>query len=240
MIQLEDIKKALREKGKYWIAFTGDSITSCEWVHPNWREMVEYVLKSEVAKLLPADDEALSSWGMRFFNFAYDGANSQDILEKVADINKVQPDLVIGLIGANDPFTDVSVEEHKENILKIKNELESAGSKFVFGTCNNPWNETASSKYRPYIEVDESLKLENFVNLFEASNSFPKDRIYTFISEADIPLEGIKKGELDYWHPNQLGNAYIAKVILKEVFGVEIDPEKYIQTTLSGEKLPSY
>lgn len=240
MIQLEDIKRALQEKGKYWIAFTGDSITSCEWVHPNWREIVEYVLKAELAKLLPAEDEAVSSWGMRFFNFAYDGANSKDILERLANITLVKPDLTVGLIGANDPFTGVSVDEHKENILLIKKQLESAGAKFVLSTCNNPWNETASSKYKSYAEVDQSLKLENFVNLFDASSSFPNERIYNFVSEADIPQEGIKKGELDYWHPNQLGNAYIAKVILKEIFGVEFDSEKYMETTQRGEKLPSY
>jgi len=47
---MEKIKEALEKNGKYWIAFVGDSITSTEWVHPNWREIVEYVLKDKLQK----------------------------------------------------------------------------------------------------------------------------------------------------------------------------------------------
>ncbi|KKS30698.1 MAG: hypothetical protein UU92_C0021G0013 [candidate division WWE3 bacterium GW2011_GWA1_42_12] len=44
---LEKVTKSLKENGSYRILFLGDSITSAEWVHPNWREIVEYVLKEE-------------------------------------------------------------------------------------------------------------------------------------------------------------------------------------------------
>ncbi|NMB56729.1 hypothetical protein GYA19_02210 [Candidatus Beckwithbacteria bacterium] len=45
MILVQDIKQTLLKTSKYWIVFTGDSITSCEWVHPNWRDIVIYVLQ---------------------------------------------------------------------------------------------------------------------------------------------------------------------------------------------------
>ena len=47
MVTLQEISDSIKSNGKYWIAFTGDSITSCEWVHPNWREIVEYVLQEK-------------------------------------------------------------------------------------------------------------------------------------------------------------------------------------------------
>lgn len=50
---MDEIKNALKTNGKYWIAFVGDSITSTEWVHPNWREIVEYVLKEEMCDEFP-------------------------------------------------------------------------------------------------------------------------------------------------------------------------------------------
>jgi len=119
MIALQEISETIKSKGRYWIAFTGDSITSCEWVHPNWREIVEYVLQNELTDYLK-NDWKTGEWGIKGFNFAYDGATT------------------------------------------------------------------------------------------------------------------------NLQHPNQLGNAYIAKVILKEVFGIEFDPELYWKDTLEGEKYPKY
>lgn len=48
----------------------------------------------------------------------------------------------------------------------------------------------------------------------------------------------VPQGDIDPHHPNQLGNAYIAKVILKETFDVDFDPEKYIKEMVAGEKFP--
>src|SRR5260221_375006 len=95
-------------------------------------------------------------------------------------------------------------------------------------------------KSKLYVDVDKQIEVKHFVNLFDASEEFPSDRIYTFKSGENDPKENIKEDDLDYWHPNQLGNAYIAKVILKEVFGIGFDPEKYIKDTLSGEKFLEY
>ena len=241
MISLKEIKETIKKKGKFWIAFTGDSITSCEWVHPNWREIVEYVLKQKLRDHLVGDWQT-AQWQLRFFNFAYDGATTRDILNKLPEITTVKTDLLIAVIGANDPFRDVSVSEHNENIIKLKNSVEKSGTKFIFSTCNNPDRDVSSSAYLPYVEADRKLADTGgkFVNLYEESDTFPRDRIYTFKFEEDDPLESIKKGDKDFWHPNQLGNAYIAKVMLKEVFDISFDPEKYWKDTLAGEKMPKY
>lgn len=226
MINILDIQKQIDKNGKYWISFVGDSITSCEWVHPNWREIVQYVL----------NDKLDGDWGFRCFNFGYDGSTTRDILEKVDYIKSVNSDLVIMMIGGNDPFLNVSVEDHIKNINEIKDRL---NTNLILSTDNKPWNDIVVSKYLPYVEADIKLGFDNFINLFEISDAFPKERIYTFISEEN-PVENIKAGDLDYWHPNQLGNAYIAKVILRNVFDIEFNPELYIADTLKGEKTPKY
>ena len=99
-----------------------------------------------------------------------------------------------------------------------------------------PNNERIAESFQPY--VDELLKLEN-LEIIDIRNYFPKDlsKFYTFESIGDGVF---KKGDLDYLHPNQLGNAYIAKGILKEAYEIEFDPEKYIETTLSGKMYPEY
>jgi hypothetical protein len=77
------------------------------------------------------------------------------------------------------------------------------------------------------------------VDLFNIYKSFPLRKFYTFKSEENVP-EHIKEGEIDFLHPNQLGEAYVAKAVLKEVFGIEFDPELYWKDTLAGEKYPKY
>lgn len=242
MIKLEDIKSSLINKGRFWIVFTGDSITSCEWVHPNWRDIVIYVLQDKLTEFLGGDWKT-AEWEIKGFSFAYDGATTKDILERIDDILLVKPDLTIGLMGGNDPTFNISVSRHVSNIERIASKLIAAGSEVVW--CNSTPAGQSSKKnpeYKPYAEavmkipINEDLQIIDMFNLYQ---NFPLERIFTFKSEEN-PIEGVKEGEPDLQHPNQLGNAYIAKVILKEAFGIDIDPEKYIRETLAGEKYPSF
>jgi hypothetical protein len=116
---MEEIITHLKNHGRYWIVFTGDSITSCEWVHPNWRDMVIYVLQEEATKRLDGDWKT-SEWGIKGFNFAYDGSTTKDIYERIDHILLVKPQLVIGLMGGNDPVLAVSVEESVKMLQKLR------------------------------------------------------------------------------------------------------------------------
>lgn len=243
MITLEDIKKSLLETGKFWIVFTGNSITSCEWVHPNWREILEYVLKEEMTKVLNGDWRK-SEWGIRTFNFAYDGATTKDIVEKIDNILLPKPDLVIGLMGGNDPAFSLSIEDSIKNISTIIAKTTEVNAKIIWSTSTPAGKGSHKNReYQPYVKAltqsvlnSQSVQIIDMFNLFQ---KFPLEKFFTFISE-EIPVEGIKEGDLDLTHPNQLGNAYIAKVFLEEVFGVSFDPEKFMETTLAGEKYPQY
>lgn len=238
MIKLSDIKQKIESNGKYWIAFVGDSITSCEWVHPNWREIVEYVLQDVMTGYLNGDWKK-SEWGIRGFNFALDGSTTKDILERVNNVKLVKPDLVISIMGGNDPTLGVSVSESVDNIRKFVSRVET---EVVW--CNSIYSGTdkKNMQYEPYAK--SFMQMPNIPNLqkidlFNIYKQFDLKRIFTFISEEN-PIEGIKAGEVDQQHPNQLGNAYIAKVILKEVFDIDFDPEIYMEDTRNGEKLPRY
>ena len=242
IVSLAEIAKALKTKQKYWIVLTGDSITSCEWVHPNWREITEYVIKKEVTKFMEGD-WAAADWGIRCFNFAYDGATTRDILARNPDLLGVKPDLVMSLMGGNDRLFDIPVPEHITNIETIVKCLTDSGAKVVWCTSTPSlpgWKK--NDEYIPYARATMKIKGTSgaqFVDLFSLYRVFPLKRIFTFISE-DNPVAGVKAGDLDPDHPNQLGNAYIAQVILKEVFSIDFDAELYMKSTLSGEKYPRY
>ena len=241
-ISLEQIKKTLHTSGKYWIVFTGDSITSCEWVHPNWREIVIYVLQRELVNLM-SDDWKIPSWGVRGFNFAYDGATTKDILNKIDDILLVKPQLVISLMGGNDPVLGVSEEESVENITKISELVAKAGSQLVWcGSTPAGKGSKKNPEYEPYakalMQIPEKVNFFK-IDMFNIYQNYSTEKFFTFISEGN-PVEGVKAGDLDLQHPNQLGNAYIAKIILKEIFGINFDADEYIKDTLEGKKYPGY
>ena len=241
VLSISEVAKKVRKENKFWVVFTGDSITSCEWVHPNWREIVEYVIKEETTKELKGNWKT-SEWGIRGFNFAYDGATTADILDKIGNILLVKPDLVISVMGGNDSLFNIPVNKHAENLGKIIKKLTKSGSKVVWCTSTPSLRGKRNVEYEPYaraiikIAVDKSVQI---IDLFNIYKKFPLEKLFTYTSEGN-PVAGVEKGEIDPDHPNQLGNAYIAKVILKEVFLLDFNPEKYISDTLNGEKYPGY
>jgi len=241
MITTIELKSILESKGSFRIVFLGDSITSTEWVHPNWREIVEYVLKEEMAKIV--DNWKSASWGIRTINCGYDGSTSRDILkEKLEEVESFKPDLVISIMGGNDTILGVGVEESRENIEKITEELERKGIRVFWCNSIAGLNEKKNKRYEEYakatLDIEGSEKRKYF-DLFNEYKKFDLKKFFTFLSEENLD-EGIKEGEIDTVHPNQLGNAYIAKIILREVFGIGLNPEKYIETTNKGYKYPEY
>lgn len=241
-VPVDQIKESLKTTGKYWISFTGDSITSCEWVHPNWRDIVIFVLQNELTQALQGD-WVTAEWGIRGFNFAYSGATTKDVYEKLDDTLLPKPELVISLMGSNDHPLGVSVEDSVMTIQKIAGVVVSSGSKLVWCSSTPAGKGSPkNSEYEPYAQALKRLaSTDDFYNLdvFHLYQDFPTERFFTFLSEEN-PVEHIKAGDPDLQHPNQLGNAYIAKILLKEVFGIEFDPERYIADTLAGKKLPEY
>ena len=242
MLSISEIARKVKKENKFWVVFTGDSITSCEWVHPNWREIVEYVLKEETTKVLKEDWKS-SEWGIRAFNFAYDGATTADILDKIDNLLLVKPDLVVGLMGGNDRLFDIPVTKHTDNIEKIINKLTASGAKVVWCTSTPSLDKKRRDvEYESYAAACMKIKPQEkvkFLDMFNLYKRFPLEKFFTFISEENS-VAGIKEGEIDPDHPNQLGNAYIAKLILEEVFSLDFNPEIYINDTLKGEKYPKY
>lgn len=227
---MKGIKELLQKNGKYSIAFTGDSLTSCEWVHPNWREMVEYVLKEELQKEF--EDWRIPSWGIRCFNFGFDGATTRDILNLLPE----KVDLVLGLMGGNDPVLGIKVEETKSNLQKIFERFKT--SEIIWSTSLPDLRGNKRIVYEPYRQVTLEVGGDKVIDGFEWLSKFDLTKFFTFKSEENL-VEGIKEGEIDPMHPNQLGNAYVAKMFLEKM-GINFDPEKFMEETLKGEKLPKY
>lgn len=202
---------------------------------------MEYVVKEELEKIIT--DWKIPSWQVRGINCGFDGSTTKDIFEKTQEILDYKPDMVIGLMGGNDELFNISVKDSVENIKNILNKLsEKVPYTFWCNSIPAMTGNVKNEKYKPYAE--ETLKIENNekIKLFDMFTEYQKydlSKFFTFESEENL-IEKIKAGEIDQIHPNMLGNAYIAKILLKEIFEIEFTPEKYLETLLDGEKYPKY
>lgn len=241
---LTKINEIIQNRQIFRIVCIGDSITSAEWVHPNWREIVEYVLKTELTSKYFSDDPMgwkIPSWNVRFINAGLDGATSADHRQKLAEHVLVhQPSLAIIMLGCNDVLF-LKPEDTYENLKQIITRLKKYG--ITVALANDPYitDTTYREKYMPYLAKIELLAAESdcFIDLWTLSQQYPLDRMFTFISEGNKEV-GMKAGDTDYLHPNTLGNAFIAKAILKTLFTIEFDPERYMKDVASGVMYPEY
>ena len=240
-LNLQIIKNDLLNDGKFNIVFLGDSLTSAEWVHPNWREVIEYVLKEELIKIF--DDWKIPSWGIRCYNSGFDGASTKDLTDRLENhVFSYRPDLVICIIGDNDMVYGITPEESREYTKQLIQNITSQIPKLVYCSTIASGNKNYNQRYEKYLEQIISLFPQpkvQFLNLYKIFQQYSLNKFFTFVSSGN-PEVGIKPGEIDFLHPNQLGNAYLAEILLKEIFQIDFNPEKYLQDTLSGKMYPEY
>jgi len=237
---MEFLNKELVSKRDVNIIFIGDSITSTEWVHPNWREIVEYVIKEELTKKIK--DWKIPSWGIRCFNYGFDGSTTEDILRMIDRISHVKPTITIYLENTNEIHYDFTPEQHKKNVEKLISALTKKDGYFVLcnSICGN--NEEYNKKLSKYSQIVRKIKFDDkilFVDTFKEYSKYDLKKFFTFKSLGNDALK-MKPGSIDFVHPNSLGNAYIAKIILEEAFNIKFNPEKFIAGTLSGKMYPDY
>ena len=235
-MNISDIKKDILKGRKINIVFIGDSITSTEWVHPNWREIVEYVLKEELTKQIT--DWKIPSWSIRCYNFGFDGSTTKDILDRIQIIKTVNPTIVMFLANSNDLHPNIDLKEYKKQIEQIIIKLHAKTLLMNMIPGNQQEYNNELSQYAEQI-TKINLKNSQVIDTFSEYSKFALSRFFTFKSTGN-PVLNLKPGDIDYVHPNQLGNAYIAKIILEKGFNIKFNPEKFMKETLSGQMYPGY
>ncbi len=237
---LQTIKSALESKKSFKIAFTGASITSAEWIHPNWREIIEYVLKEELTKQF--DNWKIPSWYIRCFNYGFDGSTTGDIKEFVTmGTIPTDFDLVIYLLSNNDSYIKTSTDQYTLNVRETISKF-SCPIIFCSGlAANNPDVNSTYQKtyYQSFLNLSSKSDLI-VIDLFKETQKTDLARFYTLINVPGNKVAGIKPGEKDSAHPNRLGNAYIAKIILETAFQILFNPEKYLQDLKNDIMFPAY
>lgn len=241
---LSKIEKKLKQGDWYRIVFLGDSITSTEWVYPNWRGMIEYVLKKKLEKSI--GEWELRCWKVRCYNTGYNGASTKEIIKFIdEDIVLHKPSLVIFMDTYNDKYRDIEPAEHEKNLNIIFGKLVNITEDIVFTHSIARLKIEANKQNEEYMKAANQVvkKYKDRIQSLDLYSKYAKldlKKFFTFTSENGNEDMGVKPGGLDFGHPNQLGNAYIAKILLREIFNIKFDPELYIKDTLGGKKYPGY
>lgn len=218
---------------RYKIVFIGDSLTSTEWIHPNWREVFEYILKFSFDEF-DKEDWWIPEWNLCFFNYALDGASSKNFLEQVRLAEEeVNPNLYIIMGTSNDIELGISIKEQEEYLTKI---FEITKNKdVIYSPDLYSKHQVLNDKYEKYVEASLSIKTGKNVqkfNGYKIFKSYPIDKFYTLELDNNIDLIN-PNCKQDPVHPNVLGNIYIAKMFLEEIFGIKVNPEIYLKDTRS-------
>jgi len=223
------IFNTLLSKKRYKIVFIGDSLTSTEWNHPNWREVFEYILKFSFDEF--TDEEWwIPEWNINFFNYALDGASTKNFLEQAKLSKKeINPNLYIIMGTSNDIELGFSIEEHIQNLTKIFNVTK--GKHVIYTPDLYSKNEASNKAYEGYVKASLNIKTEENVfkfNGYEIFKTYPINNFYTLKLDNDIDSNDLNFKN-DPVHPNVLGNIYIAKMFLEENFGIKVNSEQYLE-----------
>lgn len=234
------IKSNLETKKSFKIAFVGDSITSAEWIHPNWREIVEYVLKQELEKQF--SDWKTPSWGIRCFNYGFDGSTTADIKRFIENGTiSTDFDLAIYQLGDNDQYEKIPPTQYQANVNEVLNKFTGEIILCSNSAVNNTtFNANYEKTYYPCFTQLSSHPKTTSVDLFAELQKLDLSKLYTLVNKPGNDAASIKPGEKDFLHPNQLGNAYIAKIILEQAFQIPFNPEKYLEDLKNDIMNPIY
>jgi len=218
------------------IAFIGNSITSGEWVMPNYRAMVEYILKYALAEEFDDEKWWIPEWNMKFYNYSLDGGTTKEFLKSYElAVEECSPDLFFVLGTSNDMELNLPVEGFVENTLDLFERITKAGKKCVYSP--DPFSDDSENnrKYEKYLtELNKNEFPDGLVNIdgYEISKGFPRERIYTLeMSESEQKMFGRRTDPI---HPNILGYVYITKLFLEGAFGIKVDAEKFFKEITSN------
>jgi len=225
------------------IVFVGDSLTSTEWVHPNWRDAVEYALKQCASTAV--DDWRLSSWGIRCFNAGFDGATTRDWLVRIdEDVLALDPDIAIVLGTRNDWEFAIPAAESTRNVERLLIRLQKAPVPHIayvtsFADADRERLKRSQEYFASILAVASRLGVTT-LDLLTAMTGSDHERFHTFEIDEDNEVTGERRGDRDTSHPNALGNCEVAGIMLRELFDIPFDAGTYLADTHAGMKCPRF
>jgi lysophospholipase L1-like esterase len=177
-------------------------------------------------------------------NRGLDGASSGELLERFSQmIGGLAPKLIFLNAGKNDYYYKINKEITEKNTRELVRRSLENKCKVVLTTSVPALTNELNENTKEHVEIDrriaqEFLGNENFmfIDFYKFFSEDDLRRSYTLISEKGNENIGIIPGEVDPIHFNKYGNALVAKILLREVFGLDFDHEKFIKDLSDNTK----
>ncbi|HOU75897.1 MAG TPA: hypothetical protein PK957_02140 [Candidatus Dojkabacteria bacterium] len=161
-------------------------------------------------------------------------------------LKEVKPNCVVVMGTCNDYELGIDVKEHTSNLDKMFKRLEKSCDLFIYSPDIYSADRIQNERYIPYLESALGIPLireQKNINGYKIYSQYDWKRFYTLekapneLSEEELKtFNETKMQAIDKIHPNALGNVYIAKMFLEELYGIEVDPERYL-ASLRGDKI---
>lgn len=228
----KDLENKIKQDKLFSIVYYGASTTSIDYIFPGWGSIIRYWLRDYIEENI-----GKYYWNLQAINRGLDGASSGELRERFSQmIESIDPDLLFLSLGKNDYYYKIEREKTEKNIRDIIERSLKNGYRIVFATSVPALRENLNQAIKPYVDLDRKIAGEFkdneefiFVDFYDFFSQDDLKRSYTLISEGGNAVVGIAPGETDPIHFNKYGNALVAKVLLREVFGLDFDHEKFIQ-----------
>ncbi len=235
----KDLKIEVKKDNLFLIVYYGASTTSIDYIFPGWGEIIRYSLRDYIE-----ENVGKYYWNLQTINRGLDGAISAELSERYPQmIESLNPSLVFLNIGKNDYYFKVNKNKTEVSTREIIEKSLKNGYKVVFTTSVPALTEDLNQKIKPYVDLDRKIAQDYLDNedfmFIDFYKFFSKDDLkcsYTLISENGNKVTEVKPGGVDPIHFNKYGNALVAKILLKEVFGVDFNHDKFIKDLSDNTK----
>lgn len=208
-------KEKYLSKKPFTLVCVGDSTTSQEWCHPNWIDWLYFTFRQQ-------SDET-DSWKRKIINSGLDGNDIKHTIEDFDNlIGMYKPDLVILSLGFNSLEKDYDVKKYTEElILKIKSICSDVAIWSTYETSNPIYSEKLKLSSLMYQELCKKFGCK-FLDIYSEFRKYDLKKLFTYIHQWENEDWGLKPGDIDFIHCNEIGNQIIAEKMLKELFDTDL------------------
>lgn len=242
MIFYKAVKQSVLDEEPFFITFYGPSTTSVEFVFPNWAEIIRFALKRSVEE--ESSLYQIAYWYIQTSNFGLNGATSRDLrmhFDKL--VTEKKPRMIFLNSSKNDPFLDIPLRETKRNTEWLIERCLALDLLVVYTTSVPSKRDDLNKKIMQYVELDRRTAQGfqtndnlRFVDYYDYFHKKDIEKSYSLISPSGNEHFQIEPGEVDPIHFNRYGNALVAKILLKEIFGIDFDHNKFLNDLKDDSK----
>ncbi len=179
------------------------------------------------------------------FNRGYSGANSRDLLRLLPDALKLNPDLLILMVGTNDMLNSgnsVPLEEYKENLSKIATIARRAGAQVILMTippCHEPFlyerhpkefykDDAPQNRIKKANEVVKDAAREHNLTVVDVNRLFTALSAPYDVAESLLRNPENANGKKDGVHPTSAGYSIIAAAVFQAVSTLSEPPQRIL------------